>query len=180
MNTQQLALGLINVVGGILVLGSYAHGIITHPANRDAIWGGVPETIKPLYTANMLFAAAGYLAFTYFVMFSLNRDSAQLANLSGFKAFYIIYALILIPSALWMPLTYAAIDHPSSSLYYWAVRITLAIVGLASLALLGVLLSLHSSESSPTYWLAVAGSVFFCIQTALLDAVVWSFYFRVQ
>ena len=180
MYTQQLVLGLINVVGGILVLGSYAHGLITHPANRDVIWGGVPETIKPLYTLNMLFAAAGYLAFTYFVMFSLNRDNAQLANLSGFCVFYIIYAFILFTSALWMPLTYAALGHPDSSLYYWAVRITLDIVGLASLALLGVLLSLHSSESSPTYWLAVAGSVFFCIQTAVLDGIVWSFYFRVQ
>jgi len=179
MHAQQIALGLINVVGGILVLGSYAHGIITHPANRDAIWGGVPETIKPLYTANMLFAAAGYLAFTYFVMFSLNRDNAQLANLSGFKVFYIIYAFILFPSALWMPLTYAALGHPANSLYCWAVRVILAIVGLASLALLGGLLSLHSSESSPVYWLAVAGSVFFCIQTAVLDAVVWSVYFRV-
>ena len=179
MHNQQLTLGLINVAGGLLVLGSYAHGLITHPANRDAIWGGVPEAIKPLYTANMLLAAAGYLAFTYFVMFSLNRDNAQLANLSGFKVFYIIYAFILVPSALWMPLTYAALGHPGSSLYYWAVRITLAVVGLASLGLLGVLLSLHSSESSPTYWLAVAGSVFFCIQTAVLDGIVWSVYFRV-
>jgi hypothetical protein len=179
MHTQQLALGLVNLVGGVLVLGSYAHGLITHPANRDAIWGGVPEAIKPLYTANMLFAAAGYLAFTYFVMFRLNPDNVQLANLSGYKVFYIIYALILLPSALWMPLTYAALGHPGSSLYYWAIRITLAIVGLAALALLGVLLSLHSSESSPSYWLAIAGSVFFCIQTAVLDAIVWPAFFRV-
>jgi hypothetical protein len=78
-----------------------------------------------------------------------------------------------------MPLTYAALGHPDSGLYYWAVRITLAVVGLASLGLLGVLLSLHSSESSPVYWLAIAGSVFFCIQTAVLDGVVWSTFFRV-
>jgi hypothetical protein len=179
MHTQQLTLGLINVAGGILVLGSYAYGLITHPANRDAIWSGVPEAIKPLYTANMLLAAAGYLAFTYFVLFHLSPDNSQLANLSGYKVFYIIYALILVPSALWMPLTYAALGHPGSILYYWAVRITLAIVGLASLALLGMLLSLHSSESSPTFWLAVAGAVFFCIQTAALDAVVWTAFFRV-
>lgn len=179
MHTQQLTLGLINVVGGILVLGSYAYGLITHPANRDAIWGGVPQAIKPLYTANMLIAAAGYLAFTYFVLFRLHSDNAQLANLSGYKVFYIIYALILLFSALWMPLTYAALGHPGSSLYFWAVRIVLAIVGLASLALLGVLLYLHSSESSTTYWLAIAGIVFFCIQTAALDGTVWSIYFKV-
>ena len=179
MHTQQLTLGLINVAGGILVLGSYAHGLITHPANRDAIWGGVPETIKPFYTANMLLAAAGYLAFTYFVLFRLHPDNAQLANISGYKVFYLIYAFILFPSALWMPLTYSALGHLGSSLYYWAVRIVLAIVGLASLALLGVLLSLHSSESSATYWLAIAGAVFFCMQTAALDGIVWSAYFRV-
>lgn len=179
MHNQQIALGLINIVGGVLVLGSYAYGLTTHPANRDAIWGGVPEAIKPLYTANMLIAAAGYLAFTYFVLFRLHPDSAQLANLSGYKVFYIIYAFILLFSALWMPLTYAALGHPGTSMYYWAVRIVLAIVGLASLALLSVLLSLHTSEASPTYWLAVAGAVFFCIQTAVLDAAVWSAYFRV-
>ena len=78
-----------------------------------------------------------------------------------------------------MQLTYAALGHPGSTLYHWAVRITLAIVGLASLALLAVLLSLHSSESSPTSWLAVAGAVFFCIQTAALDAVVRTAFFRV-
>jgi hypothetical protein len=179
MHTQQLTLGLINVVGGILVLGSYAHGLITHPANRDAIWGGVPETIKPFYTANMLLAAAGYLAFTYFVLFRLSPDNGQLDNLSGYKVFYILYALILFFSALWMPLTYLALGHPGSGLYLWAVRIILAIVGLASLALLGVLLSLHSSESAPVYWLAIAGSVLFCIQTAVLDGIVWPIFFRV-
>jgi hypothetical protein len=127
----------------------------------------------------MLLAAAGYLAFTYFVLFRLSPDNAQLADLAGYKVFYIVYALILVFSALWMPLTYAALGHPGSSIYYWAVRVILAIVGLASLALLGVLLYLHSSESSPTYWLAVAGAVFFCIQTALLDGTVWSIFFRV-
>ena len=47
----------------------------------------MPEAIKPLYTANMLLAAAGYLAFTYFVLFRLSPDNGQLANLSGYEVF---------------------------------------------------------------------------------------------
>jgi hypothetical protein len=77
-----------------------------------------------------------------------------------------------------MPLTYAAIDHHSVGLY-WAIRITLAVVGLGSLTLLMALLSLRTGGSSYAYWLAVAGSAAFCLQTAVLDALVWPAFFKV-
>jgi hypothetical protein len=178
MNAQQWTLIAINVVGGVLVLGSYAQGLIAHPDNRNALWGGVPSSIQPLYTVCMLLAAAGYFAFTYFVLFRIDATEVRIADHFDFWVFYLIYAIILLPSALWMPLTYAAIDHHSTGLAL-AIRITLAIVGLGSLALLATLLSLHTSHSSWAYWLAVAGSAAFCLQTAVLDALVWPAFFKV-
>jgi hypothetical protein len=80
---------------------------------------------------------------------------------------------------LWMPLTFAMLKKPGKSLW-WAIRITLFVVGLASLGLLLSLLGLEPVESAPLRWLAVTGSVFFCIQTMLLDALVWPKYFKVQ
>lgn len=178
MNAQQWILVVINVVGGLLVIGSYVQGLMAHPDNRNALWGGVPNSVQPLYTICMLLAALGYFAFTYFILFRIDATVVRVADRFDFWIFHVIYLLILLPSALWMPLTYAAIGGHSTSLY-WAIRIVLAVVGLGSLALLGALLSLHTSGSSYAYWLAVAGSAAFCFQTAVLDALVWPVFFKV-
>ena len=178
MNAQQWTLIAIIVVGGILVLGGYVQGLIAHPDNRSAIWGGVPGSIQPLYTVCMIGAALGYFAFTYFVLFRIDAAEFRVADRFGFWIFYVIYLLILLPSAMWMPLTYAALDRHSMGLY-WAIRVVLAVVGLGSLALLAVLLSLRTGGSSYAYWLGVSGSAAFCFQTAVLDALVWPVFFRV-
>lgn len=178
MNSQQWILVAINVVGGILVLGSYVQGLMAHPENRNALWGSVPNSVQPLYTVSMILAALGYFAFTYFVLFRIDAAEVRVADRFGFWVFYVIYLLILLPSALWMPLTYAAIDRHSMGLY-WAIRVVLAVVGLGSLALLAALLSLRTGGSSYAYWLAVAGSAAFCLQTAVLDALVWPTFFKV-
>lgn len=179
MHSLQIALGGMNIVGGILVIGSYVQGIRSNPANSNALWGGVPGTLKPLYTVCMLLAALGYFAFSYYVFFRIDPDAAEIANIFDFKLFLVLYGLILFPSAMWMPLTYAMLRKPSRVLW-WAIRIVLFLVGLGSLGLLLSLLGLDPVESAPLRWLAVAGSVFFCIQTALLDALVWPKYFRAK
>ena len=178
MNAQQWTLVVINVMGGILVLGSYVQGLMAHPDNRNALWGGVPGSVQPLYTVGMISAALGYFAFTYFILFKIDADEVRVADQFGFWIFYVIYLLILLPSALWMPLTYAATENHSTGLY-WAIRIVLAVVGLGSLALLAALLSLRTGGSLYAYWLAVAGSAAFCLQTAVLDALVWPAFFKV-
>lgn len=176
MHIEQITIGIINLVGGLLVLISYVHGILTHTANRSAMWGNVPQRIRPFYGICMLLAAAGYFAFTYFILFRLNPYKTLVANTWDITLFFWVYILILYPSALWMPLIFDMLKKPSRGLW-WAIRLTLAVVGLASLGLLWALLSLNTKEPAYLYWLAVAGAVFFCIQTAVLDALVWPAFF---
>jgi hypothetical protein len=177
MHTQQWILAAINIVGGILVIGSYVQGFLAHPDSGRVLWGGVPESIRPLYTLCMVPAALGYFAFTYFIMFRLDPEQVKIGNLFDFRIFLAIYALILLPSALWMPLTRAMVDNPSPGLL-WSIRVTLAVVGLASLSLLAALLTVDTKQPAVAYWAAVAGSAAFCLQTAVLDAIVWNVYFR--
>jgi hypothetical protein len=180
MHSQQIVLAAINVVGGIAVLGSYAYGIWANPAHRGDLWGGVPEGLKPLYVVSMLLAALGYFAVTYYILFRLEPDQVRIADRFGFVVFPILYAIILAFSALWLPLTFAMLGQPSTGLWV-AIRLTLAAVGLASLALLVALLALNRGvlePEGPYYWLAVAGSAAFCLQTSVLDMLVWPAYFR--
>jgi hypothetical protein len=171
------ALVLLNIVGGTAVLGSYVHGIVSNPLTRGEVWGGVPESLRPLYVVSMLCAAAGYFPFTYYILVRIDAARVRIGRF-GFGIFHALYGGVLVFSALWMPLTFAMLEGPSLPLWY-AIRLTLAIVGLASLGILAALLTLRPREPGIAYSFALIGSVAFCIQTALLDALVWPAFFPV-
>jgi hypothetical protein len=177
MHTNKWLMVLINIFGGVAVLGSYVHGFLTHPGAAEVLWGGVPQAIRPFYTVNMFLAAAGYFAFTFFILFRLNPEETRVFGRFGYGAFNALYAAILIPSALWMPLTFLAVEYPGPALL-WVVRIVLAVVGLASLGLLLALLMVKPPQPLWAHKLAIIGCAFFCIQTALLDAIIWGSLFR--
>jgi hypothetical protein len=124
----------------------------------------------------MFLAALGYFAFTTFLIFVLDLETAQIKIQAGFKAFNVLYAAILIPSALWMPLTFAYLAHPGNLLWL-ADRLVLSIVGLAALGMLSALLNIQPRKPAWFFWLAFTGSAFLTIQTALLDALIWTNYF---
>ena len=47
MTDKQLILFyLINGFGGLCVLGSYVHGLITNPSIRGELWGAIPDSLK--------------------------------------------------------------------------------------------------------------------------------------
>ena len=167
---------VLNVLGGLAVLGSYAHGLATHPGMGDAVWGGVPLALRPLYTVNMLLAAAGYFAFSHFVFFRLDPRGTRIGARFGYGFFHVAYALILIPSALWMPLTFAMLESPGPALWL-SIRAVLALVGAGSLALIFAVCVAGPADAPWSRRAAVAGALFFCLQTALLDALVWPAYF---
>ena len=178
MNAKKWLMLFINLLGGGGVIGSYVWGFLTHPNAGQALWGGVPDSIRPFYMTGMFLAATGYFAFTYFILFRLNPSETRVLDRFGFGLFNVLYAAILIPSALWMPLTLFALEGSSLDLL-WTLRIVLAVVGLASVGLLFALLKVEPRLPRWAQRLAVAGCVGFCLQTAILDAIVWVTFFKV-
>jgi hypothetical protein len=177
MGTQQIILLIINILGGAAVIASYIFGLNVQAGGTDALWGGVPVNIRPVYGVSMILSALGYFAFIYFILFRLVPGEVSIAGRFGFSLFYAIFLVILIPSALWMPLTNLYVANPSTGIWV-GVRIVLVLVGLGSIALLWVLLSLQTKVPNISYWLAVAGSAYFAFHTAVLDAIVWAALFK--
>jgi len=177
VETQSIVLLIINIAGGIAVIGSYIGGIITHPGSGGALWGGVPKSIRPIYGISMVFAALGYFAFIYYLLFQIKPDDVQVAGEFGYNVYYIIFIGILIPSALWMPLTCSMLKK-LGSVKWVAVRTVLILVGISSCALVWALLSMQQNETGLSYWFAVAGSVYFAFHTAVLDMIVWPVLFK--
>ena len=134
-----------------------------------------PAAMKPAYGVTMLLAATGYFAFSRFV-FRLRPAQVKIADRFDYGVFKWIYALILVPSALWMPLTFAMIENPGAGLWF-SIRLVLAAVGVGSLLLIAALLRMQPRTPRGAYRFAVAGSIAFTFQTAVLDALVWTAYF---
>ena len=177
MNTTRLILLIINIIGGAAVLGSYILGLKTHSGGAGVLWGGTPLRIRSAYGVSMLLSAIGYLAFAYFIIFRLDPANTVISGKPGYSILTILFVLILAASALWMPLTYVYIAHPTAALWI-AIRIVLLIVGLSSCTLVWALLNLNNGPDSFTYWLAVTGAVYFAFHTTVLDALSWPLLFR--
>ena len=85
MTQRQRLLVAVLVVGGLAVLASYVVGFLTHPDTRWGIWGGVPASLRPLYTVSMLLAAAGFFPMTIYLLFRVDVDNGSLAGVSGYR-----------------------------------------------------------------------------------------------
>ena len=111
--SQKSSFVLINVVGGIAVLGSYLLWLGNPSNDAGALWGSIASTGRALYTVSMLLAAAGYLAFAGYL---LRVDPERPA----FGWINTLFTLILFPSALSMPLACEYLDAPGPALW-WAM-----------------------------------------------------------
>ena len=176
MHLQKKLMLLINILGGTAVLGSYMQGILSHSNASQILWGGVPQSIRPFYTAGMFIAATGYFLFTYFIFFRLNPQETHVTDRLGFELFNTLYAIILFPSALWMPLTFLAVEQ-SNTVLLWVVRLLLVVVGVASIGLFIALMKVMPRHPLWAHRIALVGVVGFCVQTAILDAIIWGLYF---
>ncbi len=177
MHTQQYVLLAIMAVGGAAVIGSYIHGFATHPGSAETLWGGVTGGLRTFNFFTMIFAALGFFAFAYWLFFRLDPDEVRVFGGAGFWMFHIIFLVILIPSALWLPLSYAYLAQPGTGLWI-GIRLVLVLVGVGALALLAAILATSPREGGLAYWFAVGGAAFFCVQTSVLDMFVWPALFR--
>ncbi|HAA56287.1 MAG TPA: hypothetical protein DCE42_16100 [Myxococcales bacterium] len=176
MRKQSKQLLLLNIIGGIAVLGSYVYGFMGSEAQIESIWGGISSAMRPYYKISMLTAAAGYFPFTLFFLWRAEDTSSWLGGKMGGKELLVLYALMLFPSALWLPVTFVLVASPSFFLWL-SVCIILATVGLASLGLLLALLTWRPGRWDAFRVAAVIGCVAFCVQTVLFDAIIWMIYF---
>jgi hypothetical protein len=178
MHMQKRVLLVINLLFGPLVPISYAYGLLTHPGQGELLWGGVPLAFRQIYTASIFLATAGYFAFSGFIFLCLDPDQTKIGRGFGYGWFSAIYLAILIPSTLWMPLTFDLITDPSPDRWL-VVRLMLSLVGLASIGLLASLLALQPKSPRWAYLLAITGAIAFCWQTTVLDMIIWPAYYPI-
>ena len=178
MATERRAFLILQGIGGPAVLGSYVTSFARWPEAVGAMWGGVPESIRGLYTAWMFVAAAGYLLFTGLFWLRTRPDEARLLG-GGFGR------LLSPPTPSsssrprrGCPSPASCSRRPSAALW-WTIVAVLWMVAAGSLALLAAVATLAPRWPGRLRSLALGGAVAFCVQTVALDAIVWPALFDV-
>lgn len=177
MHPQKKTMAALNLIAGPAVLASYVWSAKSYPGETVArLWGDVPAAVQPYYTSWMFVAATGYFLFTYFLFFRLDAARTRVAGRWGFGFFNLLYLLILVPSATWMPLTLA---HIASPIPFGGVLIVAGLwaTGFASLALIWAIANVEPREPAGAWKAALVGSVLFAGQTFALDSCVWPLLF---
>lgn len=175
IESERRSLLLLIGLGGTAVLASYYLAFVWSPASVDRLWGGLPSDWRGFYTVNMWLAAIGFFPMTWLLGWKTPLDA--FADWTGFRwrTMSFAYTAILVPSALWLPLTALYIENPSPFLWI-AIRLVLFLVG-GGASVLGAMLVRRARRGPGLAWWAVISFFFFWLQTMVLDALIWPVYF---
>jgi hypothetical protein len=171
MHPEKRLLAVLIILGGTAVLGSYVYGFAFWPDALAAMWGGVPDAIRPLYTGWMFVAATGFFVYSSLFLLRTDPDTARVLG-GGYRRITLCYALVLVGSALWMPLTKVLLDAPGGG-NWWLVKSALYAVAAGSI---GIVVACARIEPNPSPGLrraALLGALAFSFQTVVLDALIW-------
>ena len=91
MGIQQIILLIMNILGGVAVIGSYILGLRGQSGGLDILWGGVPTGIRPVYTVSMAISAISYFAFIYYILFRINPNETNIGGYLSYSFFFLIF-----------------------------------------------------------------------------------------
>ena len=161
---------LVNLVGGIAVLGSYCAGLYLYPDQRTALWGGVVGNWKTLFTTSMFFAATGYIVFCYTMTIS---DGANESSFLGKYTFIILAAAFLFSASVWMPATLQYLDTKNE--IWWVVSVTSLWITAACLTCMGLAFNFTEFPNVNLFQNSVTLTGMICItfHCLVFDAIIW-------
>jgi hypothetical protein len=110
--STELRFWAVQILFGSLVLASYVHGLAAYPGS-DALYGTMPAWLASVYGVTMISAAIAYFPMMFGLRSLRALPSEPVAAGAGFVDGVLL--LLLAPSVVWMPVTFAFLDDGSTS-----------------------------------------------------------------
>ena len=149
------------IVGGILVLSSYAWALMKKDA--EGLWGGVKwPCVRGAWALSGLLTAIAFLYIAGVLLF----DESVVPDVD-FTLINIAFAVIVWPAATWAPITFMAIKRRESLIY---VFVALMLVAMGSVGVLFCVAPLKSDILN----ICAAMLIF---QHLMLDHILWFILF---
>lgn len=171
---------IINLIGGIAVLGGYLVCLYVYPDQREALWGGVQSGWQSVFTVSMLMAAAGYLVFSYGILFKSSPDGFSSKYLDTRHAISLLCMVFLISAAIWMPATISYLKTNNS--IWWILSVTSLWITAISLFTVTTLVIVCPLTIPSTFYrvLTISGISYITFHCLILDAIIWVSRFHIS
>ena len=161
---------LVNLIGGILVLGGYFLGITSDPSMKTKLWGNLPESWQVFYFISIIMSSIGYLAFFYNIVFKQNVGGVLTNRL------ILLCVIFLFSASLWMPLTIKVIE--SNNGFFWILtQVSLWVTAFAAIVITALLIKSPHRPKNRSYQLTMWGMSYLSFHCLVLDAILWTNYF---
>lgn len=172
---------LVNLVGGILVLSSYAWGLWAFPFHRHLIWGDIGVSTQKFIVPFMFLAAIGYIVSAYWFWKIVPPNDFKFAGNFGYGTIIVIFSIFLGLSCLWMPMAIQSVIS-NSPLWIVLTKVILLFVAICSLLILFGIFNSSTLDNQilPRKYFSLIGWFFLCVQTVIFDGIFWSLKFNPQ
>ena len=160
-----------------MVLLSYYNGLSKEPELSSKLWGGVPSVLHRIIIIFMFISAIGYFFFTYNFLFNVDPNKVLFFNKFSYWSLHVLYLLILIPSMLWIKLTFRYMMSGNSLDWIFVVT-ALSCVAIASIFLFLFTIDLNMETKPFIYLTSIIGAAIFTFHTLFLDGLIWVFFFN--
>ena len=163
---------LINIIGGIAVLGGYVIALINNPETRNELWGGVPENLRLWITAFMFISALGYCFAMYYLIFDEGLSLGFFWGKFDYKLIKALLIIFLTTAALWIHTTFLYME--SASKFHWSlVQIELWLTGASVFLIMIGLASATEVKNSNLHFYSILGLCVISFHCLILDAFLW-------
>ena len=170
---------LINIIGGILVLGGYVIALINHPETRNELWGGVPENLRPWITTFMFISAFGYCFAMYYLIFDEGLELSFFWEKFDYQIIMILLIVFLLTAALWIHTAFSYISTGSKILWNF-VQLELLLTGISIFFITLGLASATGVKNTSFHFYSVFGLSVISFHCLILDAYLWLSKFPVK
>lgn len=169
------------LIFGTLVLVSYVYGL-SHASDKDALWGGIPWSQAQFIVPFMFLAAFGFLMYWWIILYQ--NDESAMESLrwpwgesdgGGGARLLLAFALLVIPSALWLEATIFHIENE----YSWTPFLVIGVLLLACVGniMMGLLAYSAYVDEMPGGRKMLIGSILLGIQCIIFDGIYWNLKF---
>lgn len=170
---------VVNIIGGVLVLGSYFICFIQFPQERTNLWGGLSKKTQQKIVPFMLLAAGGYLVTSWWFWQIVEPDFVNFPGKFTYLSSITLFAIFLALSSVWMPVAVLAIKTRSTVLQT-TTNSVLTGVSISSLLILFLVCTatVETNGISLGQVISIVGWSFLCFQTVFLDGILWVLKFH--
>lgn len=163
---------ILNVIGGIFVLGGYIFALINNPSTRSELWGGIPENFRPWIVSSMFLSAFGYCYAMKYLLIDGGIPFKFFFDRYETSFILIVQFIFLASAALWIHTTFSYINSPTS--FKWIlINLELWFTGVSILCLALGIIFINNRPNEISYIVSALGLLVISFHCIFLDAFLW-------